>query len=141
MEPYKTFFLPFYSTKLNLYNINNPVKSIASSSDKGGKSKEGVVAPICGKITLPIESTKTQKLNNGPNYITLSEAPAPEVIVVDKLWTGLSVNSRLTGETRSSVTLEKRISEKKRNITSLAMSPPRKDSITNQDKNTLKIQK
>ena len=26
MEPYKTFFVPFYSTKLNLININNSVK-------------------------------------------------------------------------------------------------------------------
>ena len=34
MEPYKTFFVPFYSTKLNLNNINDPVKNRASSSDK-----------------------------------------------------------------------------------------------------------
>ena len=35
MEPYKTFFVPFYSTKLNLLNIDDPVKNRASSSDKG----------------------------------------------------------------------------------------------------------
>ena len=70
MEPYKTFFVPFDSTKLNLNNINDPVKNIASSSDKGKKAKEKVVAPICGKITLPKESIRTQKVTNGPNFIT-----------------------------------------------------------------------
>ena len=84
---------------------------------------------------------KTQKVTNGPNLITQSESPAPKVIVVDKLWTDISVNSGLTGETRASVTPEKRIPRKKRNIKSLAMSPPRKDPIPNQDKNTLGIQK
>ena len=34
MELYETFFVPLVSTKLNLNNINNPVKNIASSSDK-----------------------------------------------------------------------------------------------------------
>ena len=34
MEPYKTFFVPFDSTKLNLFNTNDPVKNKASSSDK-----------------------------------------------------------------------------------------------------------
>ena len=58
-----------------------------------------------------------------------------------KLRTDISVNSRLTGETRASVTPEKRIPRKKRNIKSLATSPPRKDPIPNQDKNTLGIQK
>ena len=53
MEPYKKFFVPFYSTKLNLNNINNPVKNRSSSSDKGEVSKEKFVAPICGKIILP----------------------------------------------------------------------------------------
>ena len=33
MEPYKTFFVPSDSTKLNLNNINDPVKNRASSSD------------------------------------------------------------------------------------------------------------
>ena len=53
MEPYKTFFVPFDSTKLNLNNINGPVKNRASSSDKRNKSKEKIVAPICGNIRLP----------------------------------------------------------------------------------------
>ena len=39
MKPYKTFFVPFYSTKLDLNNINNPVKNRASSSDKGEEIK------------------------------------------------------------------------------------------------------
>ena len=67
------------------------------------------MAPICGKIKRPKESTKTKKVTNGPNLITQSEAPAPEVIVVDKLQIDISVNSGLTGETRASVTPEKRI--------------------------------
>ena len=49
------------------------------------------MAQICGKITLPKESIKTQKVTNGPNLITQSEAPALEVIVVDP-----PVNSGLT---------------------------------------------
>ena len=65
------------------------------------------MAPICGKIALPTESIKTHNVTNGPNLITQSEAPAPEVIVVDKVWTSISVNSGLTGETRASVTPEK----------------------------------
>ena len=47
MELYKTFFITFDSTKLNLFNINNPVKNRPSSRDKGKKEK--VVVPICGK--------------------------------------------------------------------------------------------
>ena len=73
------------------------------------------MAPICGKIILPKESIKTQNVTNIPNLITKSEAPAPEVIVVDKIRTDISINSGLTGETRSSVTLEKSIPKKKRN--------------------------
>ena len=61
--------------------------------------------------------------------------------MVDKLQNDLSVNSGLTGETRASVTPEKRIPRKKRNIKSLAMSPPRKDPIPNQDINNLGLQK
>ena len=71
---YKTFFIPFDFTKLGLNNINDPVKNIASSSDKDRKSKEKVVAPICGKTKLPKYSIKTQKVPNGPNLITQSEA-------------------------------------------------------------------
>ena len=69
--------------------------------------------------------------------ITQSEEPAPEVIVVEKLLTDLSVNSGLTGETRASVTTENLIPGKKRDIESLATLPPRKDTITNQDKSSL----
>ena len=52
---------------------------------------------------------KTQKVTNGPNLITQPEALAPEVIVVDKLGTDLSVNSGIIGKTRASVTPGKRI--------------------------------
>ena len=78
MEPYKTFLVPFDYTMLDLNNINNTVKYIASSSDKGKKAKEKVVAPICGKITLPKKYIKTPKVTNGPNLITQSEAQAQE---------------------------------------------------------------
>ena len=50
----------------------------------------------------------------------------------------LSVLSVATG---ASITPEERITRKKRKIKSLAASPPRKDPITNQDKNTLGIEK
>ena len=69
------------------------------------------MAPICVEITLSKESTNAQKVTNGPNLITQSEAPAPEVIVVGKLWTNLYVNSGLTGETRASVTPENAFQE------------------------------
>ena len=39
MEPYETFFVPFDSTKLNLNNINNPVKNRASSSERKKKQR------------------------------------------------------------------------------------------------------
>ena len=77
------------------------------------------MAPICGKIIFPKESIKTQNLTNGPILITQSEAPAPEVIVVKKNRTDIYVNYGLTGETRASVTPEKRIPRRKRNIKSL----------------------
>ena len=99
------------------------------------------MAPICGEIKLLKESINTQKSTYGQNLITQSEAPAPEVIVVVKLLTGLSIMSGLTGETRASVTPEKGIPRKKMKIKSPATSPPGKDSIPNQDKNTLGIQK
>ena len=60
---------------------------------------------------------------------------------MDKLRTYLSVNSVLTGETRMTATTGKRIPRKKRNIKSLATSPPRNDKILNQDKNALGLQK
>ena len=43
------------------------------------------MAPITGEITLPKESIKTQKVTNGPDLITQSEALAPKIIVVEKL--------------------------------------------------------
>ena len=55
--------------------------------------------------------------------------------MVDKIWTDISVDYVFKGETRASVTQERRIPRKKRNTKSLATSPPRKDPITNQDKN------
>ena len=73
--------------------------------------------------------------------ITQSEAPLPEVIVVGKYLTDIFVNSRLTGETRASVTPEKYIPGNKRSIKSLATSPPRKDPFPDQDRNTLVPQK
>ena len=39
MEPYFFIFVPFDSTKLNPFNINNPVLKKTSSSDKKEKSK------------------------------------------------------------------------------------------------------
>ena len=39
MEPYKNVFAPSDYTKLNLNNINDPVKNRASSSYKGGKQR------------------------------------------------------------------------------------------------------
>ena len=50
MEQYKRF-LPFDSTKLNLFNTNYPVKKRASYSDLK-KAKDKVVASICGEIKL-----------------------------------------------------------------------------------------
>ena len=104
----------FYSTELSLFNRNDIVKNRASSSDKRKKAKEKVVAPIFGEIALLKESIKTQKISNVPNLITQSEVPAPKLIAVDKLRTDLSINFGLTGETRASVTPEKRIPRKKR---------------------------
>ena len=62
------------------------------------------MAPICGKITLPKEYINTQKVTNGPNLITQSESPAPEVMVVDNIITDLSIKPGLTGVKRVSVT-------------------------------------
>ena len=78
--------------------------------------------------------------------ITQSEAPAQEVIVVDTLWTNISVDSILTGETisvltgetKANVTPEKRIPRNKRNIKSLAISPPKKAPITNYYNKTIR---
>ena len=72
MEPYRKFILPFDYTNLNLININYPVKNRVPSIDKGKKTKEIFVAPICGNITLPTESINIKKVTNGPNLITKS---------------------------------------------------------------------
>ena len=72
METYETFFKYFDYAKLNLFNINNPVKNRSSSSDKKIEAKEKFVAPICGEITSPKESIRTQKVTNGPNLVTQS---------------------------------------------------------------------
>ena len=67
---------------------------------------------------------------------------------MDKIRTGLSIlsgateetSSGLTGETRAIVTPEKRIFNKENKEKSLAMYPPGKDPIPNQDKKTLGLQ-
>ena len=92
------------------------------------------MTPICGEIILPKESIKTQKVTNGTNLITQSEALELEVVEVEKLLTYQSVHSGLTGETRASVTPGERITRNKIKIKSLATSPPRKDPIPDQDK-------
>ena len=68
-----------------------------------------------------INNIPRKNVINGPNYITQSEEPVPEDIVVKKLKTNLYVlciatgetSSVLTGETRASVIPEKRIPKKK----------------------------
>ena len=60
-------------------------------------------------------------MTNAPKLITQSKAPSPVLIVEKKLWTGLYVlsgatgekRSGLAGETRASVTSEKRIPKNK----------------------------
>ena len=70
--------------------------------------------------------------------ITQSEAPAQEWIEVHKHWRDISalsaatVSTGLTGGTRASTKLEKRVPKKKK---SLDLYPLRKDPIKNQDKN------
>ena len=58
--------------------------------------------------------------------------------MVPKVRTGISV---LSGSTGASITPEKSISINKRGIKLLATSPPRKNPIPNQDKNTSGIKK
>ena len=53
------------------------------------------------------EFIKTKNVTNRPKSITQSEAPAPEEIVLEKLWTDLSVFSGETGDTSSGLTGEK----------------------------------
>ena len=65
--------------------------------------------------------------------ISQSEPPVPKEIMVNpNIQTDVSVFSTVT--TGASVTPEKRIPIDKRNIKSLATSPPGKDPIPNQDK-------
>ena len=59
----------------------------------------------------------------------------------DNLLTDISVLSGVTGATGASVTPEKIIPRNKIKIKSLVTFPPRKDPITNQDQNTLWIEK
>ena len=140
MKPYKTFFVPFNSTKLNLLITTIQLK-IEHHQEIRKKAKEKVVASICGKITLLKEYINTQRVTNLTNLITQSEAPGPEVIVVDKFWTDLAVNSGLKGDTRDGVTPEKCTPRNKINIKSVATSPPRKYPIPNQDKNNVGLKK
>ena len=78
----------------------------------------------CTKLNYLIRSTSTRSNSGG------------------KIRTDLSINYRLTGETssgstgetRASVTPEKRIPEREKKKKSLAMYPLRKDTIPNQDK-------
>ena len=69
MEPYRTFFVPFDSTKLNFFNINDLVKNIVSSSDKKKEAKDKYVAPIFREIALTKESIKIKKVTNGKNLV------------------------------------------------------------------------
>ena len=91
------------------------------------------------KNTFPKESIKTQKVTNGPNFISQSEPPAPKEIMVDKLLTDKSVMSGVTRAIGAILTPE--IAYQERKINSLARLPPIKDPIPNQDKNTLGIEK
>ena len=77
-------------------------------------------------IKFDKESIKTNNKTNAPNLINQWEAPAPGIIVMKKLRTGLSVNSGITVETRASATPENAFQKRKRKK-SLAMSSPRND--------------
>ena len=46
MEPHKTFLVQFDSTKLELNNINYPVKNIAPSSEKDKRKGESCVTNL-----------------------------------------------------------------------------------------------
>ena len=80
----------------------------------------------------------TQKTTNAPHFISQSDPPASKEILVPKMRTDISI---LSGATGASITPGKLITGKKRKLKSLATSPPRKDSVTNQDKNSLWIKK
>ena len=80
----------------------------------------------------------TQKATNAPHFIIKLETPAPKEIMVPKMRIDLSLLFVATG---ASITPEKLIQIKKREIKSLETLPPRKYTIPNQDKNTLGSEK
>ena len=90
MEPYR-FFLYCVVLLSETCLISTIQLKIDHHQVRRKKAKVKVVAPVCGKITPPKEYIKTQKVTNGPNLITQSEAPVPELIVVDKLQTDISL--------------------------------------------------
>ena len=88
------------------------------------------------KNTLTIKSIKAQTVTEAPNLISPSEPPAPKLKVVNpKIRTDATV---LSTETTGAILIpENRIPRKKRNIKSIVTLLPKKDPISNQDKNTL----
>ena len=92
MKQYKMFLISFDSTKLNLFIRKDPIKignktkrvmikkhpRIQNHQVIRKGNKERVVAPMFGKIILPKETIKTQKVTNGPNLITQSESQEPK---------------------------------------------------------------
>ena len=74
-------------------------------------------------------------MTNTPNYISQLEPSAPKEILVEyKVRNDISI---LSGGTRASVTTERCMPRKNSNMKSPAMSPPRKNPITNQYFNRL----
>ena len=97
------------------------------------------MATIFVKYKIPKEYINTQKVNNAQNLISQSEPPAPNIITVKtKMQTGVYL---LSVGTLHSVTPEIFIPRKKRNTKSLAILPPRKCQIPNQDINRLITEK
>ena len=89
------------------------------------------MAPTSVKYKITKESIKTQKVTNKPNLISQLEPSEKKIIMGKaKMWTYVSI---LSGGTGASVTTEKRIPRKKKNIKSPAMSPPGNYPIKNQD--------
>ena len=78
-------------------------------------------------------------MTNAKKLISQSEKPTPKEIIVDKKIR--SDVSFLYVGTGDSVSQEKRIPRKKKNMKSLAMSPPRKDPIPNQYINRITTKK
>ena len=89
------------------------------------------MAPVSIRNKTPKEYIKTQKVANTPNSVSQLETSEPKEIMVNtKMRTDVSISP---GGTGASVTPEKVIPRKKRNIKPPAMSLPRKDPIPNQD--------